>query len=70
MDFSALIESINTAAVTSGPSSVNDNERRELLQACEKLRNAYETSLDVVSRLYYSVCMLGSIILYIYNDNM
>lgn len=66
MSLSGLIESINTAIANTGSSNVNDNERKELLQACGRLRSAYETPLDIVTRLYYSVCMLDSIVRYMY----
>jgi len=62
MSLSRLIESINTAAANTNSNKVDDNVRKELLQACETLRSAYETPLDIVTRLYYSVCVLDSII--------
>lgn len=62
MSLSGLIGSINSAAANASSNNADDNERNELLQACERLRTAYETPLDIVTRLYYSVCVLSSII--------
>lgn len=55
MDVSGLIKSINTATASVNFNKVDSNERRELLQACEQLRNICETPLDTIIRLYYSV---------------
>lgn len=55
MSPSGVIESIDTAVANAGSRNVDDNERRELLQACERLRSAYEMPLDIITRLYYSV---------------
>ena len=70
MSLRRLIESINRVVANTDFNNVNDHERKELLQACERLQSAYETPLDVVTRLYYSVCMLDSNIRYTHVDNM
>ena len=54
MSFSDLAKSINGAA--DGPTQhIKEEERMELLQACENLKRALESPLDATIRIIFGV---------------
>lgn len=53
MDITQLIHSLNTAS--DALPTLEDPQRRQLLQACDKLKTKLETPFDTVSRLVFSV---------------
>jgi hypothetical protein len=64
MSVTHLIDNINAMAETLP--SLEESERRQLLQACDKLKNKFESPFELASRLVFSVCrvrfyMLGDL---------
>lgn len=53
MNLSEAIKSINAAVVS--PGNPSEEERREALSACERLRASLETPVELVMRLCFSV---------------
>lgn len=54
MSFSDLAKKIN-AAVDGGAANVKEEERMELLEACENLKRAVESPLDATVRIIFGV---------------
>ena len=54
MSLAELVKSVNAAAA-SGPSDVTEEERMQLLQACDRLRSSLETPFETTLRIIFSV---------------
>lgn len=54
MSLAELVKSVNAAAA-SGPSDVNEEERKQLLQACDRLRSSFENPFETTLRIVFSV---------------
>ena len=54
MDVQDLIRHV-TAAAQASPGQVKEEERVELLAACNKLKGALETPLDLTTRVIFGV---------------
>jgi len=59
MNVTHLIEKLNATAETLP--SLKESERRQLLQACDRLKNKLETPFDLASRLVFSVCRVSRV---------
>ena len=55
MDVSELIESINSATSSGKLATVDPQQRTQLYEACQKLRDQIESPLDKTIRLTYTV---------------
>ncbi|KAJ5929123.1 hypothetical protein N7454_006971 [Penicillium verhagenii] len=58
MSMTVLIEKLNAMAETMP--RLEESERRQLLQACDKLKNKLETPFDLAARLVLSVQVWSS----------
>lgn len=64
MDSIKTLNSI-TDTLLQSPSALSQSDRRQVLQACDRLR-AFESPADSITRLVFSVCR-GSILCFFWN---
>lgn len=65
MSLSEVIKSINAAVSSIG--NVNEEERREALAACDRLRTSLENPIELVGRLSFSVCSTFMFLIFLTN---
>lgn len=58
MTISELIETINSATVSGQLDQVDEQQRAQLSQACDKLKALCESPLEKTMSILFSVCLL------------
>lgn len=55
----SLLQTLNATTETLNRSALDQTDRRQLLQACDRLQRSLESPADTTARLVFSVCRWG-----------
>lgn len=58
MSVTDLIQTLQNMAETETVSALEEQERKQLLQACDRLKSKLESPVDLTTRLVFSVCWM------------